>query len=553
MIKQLTTAFIGREIQLAGWLVKTVKLAKVVFCQLRDASGEIQICFNKTTNRLKLAPLLDLKKESVLEIQGVVKARSLLKQKSYDVPYELEATGWKIINPAQQLPFLISDHTDGQEKIRLQYRYLDLRRRPLQDLLRKRAQLQTVIRHFMEAHEILEITTPLLSFKSDEGAKNFLLRLPTIPIDYHLALPQSPQIYKQLLMTAGFKSYYQLAPCFRDEKLRADRQPEFIQLDLELGFASAATVKILIEQLIAKIWKQFRNRTIATPFLNLDYDRAWNEYGSDKPDCRFALKLQDLTTLFAATLPTDQVLKFLQPSAPLNPKLWKAAAIEVTKPFFARLFIYQNHQIVHVPNNWSKELQTSVLAHLNANAIPHFCAFVGDLKTANFVLGKLRLFLGKKLKLLPDDTDEFLWIVNPPLFTYDQKQQKYLSVHHPFTHPLGRANHPQDLKSARADAYDLVINGHEIGSGSNRIYQADLQRQIFTIMGMSVSKQTKDYGFFLQAMQFGMPPHAGIGIGIARLLKVLTGAKTIRDVIAFPKATALDTLFLSQQKKPSHN
>lgn len=552
LINQLNSSFLQKEVQLAGWMVKVVKLAKIVFCQLRDATGEIQICFSRAQFGTKLNALLALNKESVLQINGIVKTRNLVSLQSDQVPFELAATDWKILNPSLPLPFLIADQTDGQAKIRLQYRYLDLRRRPLQKLLVQRAKLQSIIRHFMEENNILEINTPLLSFHAAEGAKNFELKSPTIPINYQLALPQSPQIYKQLLMTAGFKNYYQLAHCFRDEKLRADRQPEFMQLDLELAFVSSQTVCQLIEKLLVRIWKQFKHRDLAPPFKKIAYDLAWNEYGSDKPDCRFGLKLQDLTVLFARYLPNQNVLKFLQPDRALTKKEWKQVQTTLSKSVTDNFFIYQNDLTHQVPSSWSSSLLNVVENYLKTNKIANFYSLVELLPRANLVLGKLRLLLGEILQLIPEAVDEFLWVVNPPLFTYDPKSAQYQPVHHPFTRPLDLNAFAQDWKSARADAYDLIINGIEIASGTSRIYEVELQQKIFSLMGMNLSKQKTDYGFFLQAMQFGMPPHAGIGLGIARLLQALTGVKSIRDLIAFPKASALDTLFLDREPKTVH-
>ncbi len=548
-IKQLNSSFLEKEVQLTGWIVKTVKLAKVVFCQLRDATAEIQVCFVRANFGDQLNSLLNLNKESVLQVNGLVKTRNLLHKQRYQVPFELLATSWKILNPSAPLPFLITDQTDGQEKIRMQYRYLDLRRRPLQALLIKRAKLQALIRQFMQENEILEINTPLLSFQTAEGAKNFVLQSPVVPINYQLALPQSPQIYKQLLMTAGFKSYYQLAHCFRDEKLRADRQPEFMQLDLELAFVPSQTVCHLIERLLVRIWRQFKNVTLSTPFKKISYDLAWNEYGSDKPDCRFELKLQDLTALFARYLPKDHVFKFLQPDRALTKKELNRMTSRLGKQVATKFFLYQAHQVVQVPTTWSSSLVNVIENYLQTHQIAHFYALVDLLPQTNFLLGKLRLFLGATFNLIPSTVDELLWVVNPPLFVYDPTNKQYQPVHHPFTHPLDLAAFRNNPRTARADAYDLIINGIEVASGTKRIFDATMQRKIFTIMGMSAQTQTTEYGFFFQAMEFGMPPHAGIGLGIARLLQALTGVKTIRDLIAFPKASAFDTLFLDREPK----
>ncbi len=549
-ISDLNDQLVDKTVTLAGWIVKVKRMGKLLFIQLRDPTSMIQVLVRKTTENINLFQQLStINKESVITITGILKNRKLPKSQTLFRPFELIANQFQILNFSQPIPFQISDQTDGSEKLRIQYRYLDLRRNIMQNNIKTRAKLQSLIRNFMTENNILEINTPILSFPNAEGARNFNVKSSIETNSYQIALPQSPQIYKQLLMTSGFNAYYQLAHCFRDEKIRSDRQPEFMQLDLELSFATPSDVCRLIERLITKIWNTFKKPTVNINFKKIDYFDALNTYGTDKPDTRFELFLTDFTAQFREHLPKNHFLKAIEPFAKISSEICHIIANEIAKIKPNCLFVWQNDQVVIKPKHWKPNLLKSVTEYLKHHKIKYFWAIANQLKMVNLILGQVRLQIAKNLNLIPQNKDEFIWIVNSPLFEYNDELKKYQSLHHPFCQPLNLNNFHNDWKTALADAYDLVINGVEIASGTARIYELDLQRQIFKHIGINTQKQNRDYGFFLAAMEYGMPPHSGIGLGIERLLQTLISTNSIRDVIAFPKTSAFDTLFLQTKPK----
>ena len=562
-IKQISDKHLHQTVTLAGWISKIHRVGEQLFGKLRDSTGIVQILI-PINNSTLFNLFKKLKKESVVQITGEIFQRRaynekyVTEQKAKPHPihinpgykFEIHVTTGKILNSALNPPFLIADQTDGQEKLRMQYRYLDLRRPKMQNYLKTRATLQMLIRNFLQEYGFLEINTPVLSFPSDEGARNFLVTSALATRSSTIALPQSPQIYKQLLMTSGFGAYYQLAHCFRDEKLRADRQPEFMQLDLEIAFAESQDVCSLIEKLIAHIWKELRQSDLKIPFARMDYQTAWNTYGTDKPDCRFDLHLQDFSDLFSNVLPPNTVIKAILPSETLTDAKTTLLNQEFNKISADQIFIWQNNQLLQQPTNWSDALLQAVQAYLQNSQIKRFWAVMGPLQTVNALLGHVRKHLAVFLNLVTWKTpDHFVWIVKAPLFILNPQTKQYQPSHHPFCRPLDPKAFATNWQTALGDSYDLVINGLEIASGTSRIYEEKLQRMVFDKMGMSLAKQNTSYGFFLEAMQYGMPPHAGIGVGIERLLQVLIGTSSIRDVMAFPKTSSFDALFLANQLK----
>jgi aspartyl-tRNA synthetase len=538
-----------KAITLNGWVARRRDHGGLIFVDLRDRTGIMQVVFNPDFAKEAHALSQDLRSEYVISVTGTVVERSkeTINEKMPTGKWELQATQLIILNKAKTLPFQLDESDAIDEELRLRYRYIDLRRFKMQQNLALRSMVVFAMREFFLTHGFFEIETPVLTKNTPEGAREFL-----VPSRLHqgsfYALPQSPQLYKQLLMAGGLERYFQIARCFRDEDLRADRQPEFTQLDIEMSFIDETDIRITVEKMFEHIFKKVFNIDIKLPFPALSYDQAFMAYGSDKPDLRYGMPIHDTTTLFK-----DTELSFLK--AVLD-KGGKVGALRVQDKVFTRseldnwvtkaqefgaqglLYVRFDEQgnlespvAKFLPQNFFEQLST-VFKDFKKTDTVFFVA--GNYKTAWPILGKLRCALADALKMITPNVLNLCWIVNWPLFEFDEKTQQLSSAHHPFTAPQDgwQDLKPQDMK---ARAYDLVCNGIELGGGSIRIHDATLQKKVFELLGLTEEQTQEKFGFLIESLDYGFPPLGGIAFGIDRLLMILTGSSSIREVIAFPK------------------
>lgn len=542
---------VGEEIVLYGWVATRRDHGGVMFVDLRDREGITQIVFNPDINDEIHELAKHLRSEYVLGIQGIVEARPSGMQNSKLPTGEIEVKvkKFEVFNSSKTPPFMIEDDIDVNEDLRLKHRYLDLRRPKMQKNLIVRHKVMQATRKYLDAQGFLEIETPMLAKSTPEGARDYLVPSRIYPGKF-FALPQSPQLFKQLLMVSGFERYMQITKCFRDEDLRADRQPEFTQIDLEMSFVSREDVIAIMEDLIKEIWKAGVGIDLKTPFTRLSYDEAMSRYGLDAPDTRFALELQNITDVFKET----QFKVFANVLA--KGGIIKAIKIEKGADFPRSLIDEMEKQtaiygakgmawIKVLPSEWQSpivkffsEAEKEALKNklqMNEGDLVVFCA--DKPKVVNDALGNLREFLGAKLKLIDSNQLNFVWVLDFPMFDYDEADKRYVAVHHPFT-----SAKPSDLTfldteplKAKANAYDLVLNGNEIGGGSIRIHSMEIQKKVFNLLGIDNEEAREKFGFLLDALDYGAPPHGGIAFGLDRIVMLLTGTDSIRDVIAFPK------------------
>ena len=537
---------IGQEITLKGWVGRRRDLGGLIFIDLRDREGIMQLVINpEKVSAEVMATAESLRSEFVIEVTGQVAAREQANDKLPTGAVELNVTALTVLNTAKTTPFEIKDGIEANDDTRLRYRYLDLRRPEMLENLKLRAKVTHSIRNYLDELEFIDVETPFLSKSTPEGARDYLVPS-RVNKGHFYALPQSPQITKQLLMNAGFDRYYQIVKCFRDEDLRGDRQPEFTQVDLETSFLSEQEIQDITEGLIARVMKETKGIEVTLPFPRMKYDDAMALYGSDKPDTRFDMLLQNLTEVVKGV-----DFKVFSEAPAVKAIVVKGAAdnysrkdidkmTEVAKQYGAKGLAWVKVVDGELNGPVAKFL-TGIQAELTAALgleDKDLVLFVADtLEVANATLGALRGRIAKELGLIDNDKFNFLWVVDWPMFEWSEEEGRYMSAHHPFTLPQEETAYELegDLAKVRAIAYDIVLNGYELGGGSLRINQKDLQERMFKALGFSAEEANDQFGFLLEAMDYGFPPHGGLAIGLDRFVMLLAGEENIREVIAFPK------------------
>ena len=537
---------IGQEITLKGWVARRRDLGGLIFIDLRDREGIMQLVINpEKISAEVMATAESLRSEFVIEVTGQVAAREQANDKLATGAVELNVIALAVLNTAKTTPFEIKDGIEANDDTRLRYRYLDLRRPEMLENLKLRAKVTHSIRNYLDELEFIDVETPFLSKSTPEGARDYLVPS-RVNKGHFYALPQSPQITKQLLMNAGFDRYYQIVKCFRDEDLRGDRQPEFTQVDLETSFLTEQEIQDITEGLIARVMRETKGIEVTLPFPRMKYDDAMALYGSDKPDTRFDMLLQDLTDIVKGV-----DFKVFSEAPAVKAIVVKGAAdnysrkdidkmTEVAKQYGAKGLAWVKVVDGELNGPVAKFL-TGVQADLTTALgleDKDLVLFVADtLEVANATLGALRGRIAKELGLIDNDKFNFLWVVDWPMFEWSEEEGRYMSAHHPFTLPQAETAHELegDLAKVRAIAYDIVLNGYELGGGSLRINQKELQERMFKALGFSAEEANDQFGFLLEAMDYGFPPHGGLAIGLDRFVMLLAGEENIREVIAFPK------------------
>ncbi|MCT2537661.1 aspartate--tRNA ligase [Aquibacillus koreensis] len=551
----LRNSHVGETVTLKGWVQKRRDLGGLIFIDVRDRSGIVQIVFNPEVSTEALQIAERVRSEYVLEVTGKVVERdpSTVNPKMETGEIEVVVDEITILNKAKNPPFQIQDETDVAEDLRLKYRYLDLRREPMQKTFKLRHQTSQVMRNFLNEEEFLDMETPMLTKSTPEGARDYLV--PSRVHEGHFyALPQSPQLFKQLLMVSGFEKYYQFARCFRDEDLRADRQPEFTQIDIETSFMTSDEIMAMTERMMKRVMKEVKGIDIEIPLARMPYDEAMERFGSDKPDSRFGM---ELVTVSEAV--KDSGFKVFSSAVESGGKV-SAINVKGKASQFSRKDIDQLTDFVKIYGAkglaWLKaegdELKGPISKFLSEKEVEELRNLLdisdGDLillvaDKTNVVfdsLGALRLKLGKELQLIDESTFNFLWVTEWPLFEYDEEAGRYSAAHHPFTMPASEDMDKLDTNpgEVKAQAYDLVLNGYELGGGSLRIYQKEIQHKMFEVLGFSQEEAQSQFGFLLEALEYGAPPHGGIALGFDRLIMLLAGRTNLRDTILFPKTAS---------------
>ena len=537
---------VGTHITLKGWVSRRRDLGGLIFIDLRDREGIMQLVINpETVSSEVMATAESIRSEYVLEVTGLVEAREQANPNLPTGAVELKVEAITVLNTAKTTPFEIKDGIEANDDTRLRYRYLDLRRPEMLENLKLRAKVTHSIRNYLDELEFIDVETPFLSKSTPEGARDYLVPS-RVNKGHFYALPQSPQITKQLLMNAGFDRYYQIVKCFRDEDLRGDRQPEFTQVDLETSFLSDQEIQDITEGLIARVMKETKGIEVTLPFPRMNYDDAMALYGSDKPDTRFEMLLQDLTELVKGV-----DFKVFSEAPAVKAIVVKGAAdqysrkdidklTEIAKQYGAKGLAWVKYSEGALNGPVAKFL-TDLTSDLTASLQledKDLVLFVADtLEVANATLGALRVRLAKELDLIDNNQYNFLWVVDWPMFEWSEEEGRYMSAHHPFTLPQAETEHELegDLSKVRAIAYDIVLNGYELGGGSLRINHKDLQERMFKALGFTEEAANEQFGFLLEAMDYGFPPHGGLAIGLDRFVMLLAGEDNIREVIAFPK------------------
>ncbi|WP_411844197.1 aspartate--tRNA ligase [Salinicoccus sp. HZC-1] len=564
---EVTEANTGETVKLKGWVQKRRDLGGLIFIDLRDRKGVIQVVFNPEISKEALETAEKIRSEYVIEVSGEVLQRdpSQFNDNIATGRIEVLVSEVTVLSKAETPPFQILDDTIGED-VKLKYRYLDLRRDKLQNTLRLRHQINRSVRNFLDNEEFVDIETPVLSKSTPEGARDYLVPSRVHEGEFY-ALPQSPQIYKQLLMLSGMEKYYQIVKCFRDEDLRADRQPEFTQIDIEMSFMDQEQIMELNERLIQHVMKNVKGVDVELPLPRMTYDQAMGEYGVDKPDTRFDLKLNDLSE-FSKTVDFKVFRSTVENGGMVKAIVAKGEADNFSRKDIDKLETYVktygakglawlkvkedalNGPIAKFFNEDNQKELFETLDLDNGDLI----LFVADkAKVVHASLGNLRNKLAKDLDLIAENQFNFLWVTDWPLFEYDEDAGRYFAAHHPFTSPKKEdvellETEPEKVK---ANAYDIVLNGYELGGGSIRIHDADMQEKMFKALGFTDEERDEQFGFLIEAFKYGAPPHGGIAYGLDRLVMLLAGTDNIRDVIAFPKTASAGDLMMNAPSEVS--
>ncbi|CAB3393278.1 aspartate--tRNA ligase [Kyrpidia spormannii] len=558
MCGRLSESDIGREVVLSGWVQRRRDLGGVIFLDLRDRSGIVQVVSSPEFGEAAFAVADLVRNEYVISVRGDVVARDpdTVNPNLETGTIEVRAREVELLNRSKPTPFPIEDGIDVDESVRLRFRYLDLRRPEMQRTFLLRHRAMQLVRRFLDRHGFMEIETPMLTRRTPEGARDYLVPSRVHPGQFY-ALPQSPQLFKQLLMVSGFERYFQIVRCFRDEDLRADRQPEFTQIDIEMSFMPLAEFQELMERMMAELFQELLGVTVPLPFRRIPYDEAMLRYGSDKPDLRFGLEIRDVTEtvktcgfrVFQGAVNSGGAVRGLNAkgcggfsrkeiddlgalAGQLGAKglAWMVITDEGVKSPIAKFF--------------TDEELAAIRRELGAEA-GDLLIFVADRpEICAEVLGQLRLHLGRRLGLIDDGSFAFAWITDFPLFSYDEEEKRWVAEHHPFTMPRWEDVDlmERDPGRVRAQAYDMVLNGYEIGGGSLRIYRREIQEAMFRTLGFSMEEAREKFGFLLEAFEYGAPPHGGMAFGFDRVVMLMAGKSSIRECIAFPKTASASCL-----------
>ncbi|WP_270179406.1 aspartate--tRNA ligase [Alkalihalobacillus sp. CinArs1] len=557
---------VGEKVEIKGWVQKRRDLGGLIFIDFRDRSGIVQVVFNPEVSKEALELAEKVRSEYVLAITGTVveRAKETVNPNIPTGAVEVHAEKLEILNAAKNPPIAVSDDVEVGEDIRLKYRYLDLRRPVMQETFKLRHRTTKAIRDFLDHNEFLEIETPMLTKSTPEGARDYLVPSRVHDGEFY-ALPQSPQLFKQLLMVSGFERYYQIVRCFRDEDLRADRQPEFTQVDIETSFLPKEDLISMMEEMMALVLKETKGVELPTPFPRMTHAEAMRRYGSDKPDTRFGMEFVDVSELvkdssfkvFSGAVASGGAVKGINAKGAASNYSRKDidALTEYVKTYKAKglawLKVEEEGLKGPISKFFDEDMSSKLIEAFEAEE-GDLLLFVADSKTVVAdSLGSLRLKLGRELGLIDESKFNFLWVMDFPLMSYDEELDRYFAEHHPFTMPLQEDLHllEEEPGNVRADAYDLVLNGYELGGGSQRIYQRDIQEKMFRALGFTKEEAKKEFGFLLEAFEYGTPPHGGIAFGLDRLVMLLAGRNNLRDTIAFPK-TASASCLLTEAPSP---
>lgn len=545
---------VNEMVTLYGWVARKRDLGGLLFIDLRDRSGLIQLVVKPESEYYQIAE--SLKNEFVIKATGKVVQREKKNEELETGEIEVDVTELTVINQSKELPFVLTDNTNALEDTRLKYRYLDIRRNEIKEKMITRHKIMQTIRNFLSSEDFIEVETPILCKSTPEGARDYLVPSRVNPGKFY-ALPQSPQIFKQLLMVGGIERYFQIAKCFRDEDLRADRQPEFTQVDIEMSFVDENDVRALTEKLLAKVFKEIKGIDISLPLKQMKYDDAIKYYGSDKPDLRFDLLIQDVTNIFKNTeisFIRDSILKNGIVNAIVIPngvshftRKEMDKCTEFVKKLKASGLMYvkmEEELTGSIVKNLTDIEKEELIKSLNLKKEDVAFLIVGEYQIVKNALGALRCKIAKDLNLLKKNEYKLLWVTDFPTFEYSEEEKRFVACHHPFTSPKDEDVDKllTDKKHCYSKAYDIVINGYEAGGGSIRIHDEKIQKKMFEALELSQEDIEEKFGFFVEALQYGTPPHGGLALGLDRLTMLLTETENIRDVIAFPKTASASDL-----------